>query len=52
MAQAFTFKFTERQLSILQDALDNAVETELATPFFGTDDFAEVASDVAERLAY
>ena len=52
MAQTFTFKFTERQLSILQDALDHAVEGNVATPYFDTDDFAEMAGEVAERLAY
>ena len=52
MAQTFTFKYTEKQLIILQDALDHAVESNLATAYFDTDDFAELAGDVAERLAY
>ena len=52
MAQPFTFKFSERELSIIQDVLDLAVETEYSNAFFGTEDIAEMASAVADRLAY
>ena len=52
MAQSFTFKFTEKQLSIVQDALDLAVETGYSNEHFSTEDIAEVAGEVADRLAY
>jgi len=51
MAQ-FTFKFSERELSIIQDVLDFAVETKYSNAFFNTGDIAEMASAVAGRLAY
>ena len=52
MSQPFTFKFTEKQLSIVQDALDLAVETGYSNEHFSTEDIAEVAGEVADRLAY
>lgn len=48
----FTFIFSERELSILQDALDCAVESNLSTEHFDTDDFAALAMEVSERLAW
>ena len=52
MSQSFTFKFTEKQLSIIQDALDLAVETGYSNEHFSTEDFAVAADEVADRLAY
>ena len=48
----FTFKVSEREATLILDALDNAVETGLNTPFFETDDFAEVAGLFADRLKW
>ena len=52
MSQPFTFKFTEKQLCIIADALDLAVETGYSSEHFSTEHFAEVAGEIADRLAY
>jgi hypothetical protein len=55
----FTFKFNERELSIIQDALDLVAEQHehlsvfaWATTTFEPQDFGNMAAQVAERLAY
>lgn len=55
----FTFKFSERELSIIQDALDLVAEQHehlsvfaWATTTFEASDFGNMAAQVAERLAY
>ena len=51
MAQ-FTFKFTERQLCIIADALDLAVENGCRSEHFSIEEIAEVADELTGRLAY
>jgi hypothetical protein len=55
----FTFKFNERELSIIQDALDLVTEQHehlsgiaWATTTFEAEDFGTMAAQVAERMAY
>jgi len=55
----FTFKFNERELSIIQDALDLVTEQHehlsvfaWATTTFEATDFGTMAAQVAERLSY
>ena len=48
----FTFRFTEKQLSILGDALDSVIANQIVSPFFGTEDFAEMSEMIEARLQY
>lgn len=48
----FTFTFNERELSIIEYALDNAVRHGVDGGPFTTHDFIEAADGIAERLAY
>jgi hypothetical protein len=55
----FTMKFNEREMSIIQDALDLVAEQHehltvfaWATTTFEASDFGNMAAQVAERLAY
>ncbi len=49
---AFTFKLSEREACIVADALEKAVNNEMITAHFATDDFAEVFETFDSRLKY
>lgn len=48
----FTFKMTEQEASLLLDAIEHAVDTDLETPAGGRQEFAELAAVLTDRLAY
>jgi len=59
MSGKFQFIFNEKELSIIQDALDIIAEQRdnlppdaWATTTFKASEFGEVAAQIAERLAY
>jgi hypothetical protein len=52
MIHMFTFKFTEKQLSILGDALDSVIANQIVSPYFGTEDYAEMSEIIEGRLRW
>jgi len=48
----FTFKMTEQETTLVLDALEHAVDTDLETPAGTREDFAEVAAVLADRLKW
>lgn len=48
----FTFRMTEKETTLVLDALEHAVDTGLETPAGNRQDFAEVAAVLADRLAW
>ena len=48
----FTFTMTEKETTLVLDAIEHAVDTDLETPAGKRDDFAEVAAVLADRLKW
>ena len=51
MAQRFTFKFSEKELSLVEAALEEATISLPPGPW-NRDDFAQLLNDVEGRLLY
>ena len=48
----FTFTMSEKDTTLVLDALEHAVDTDLETPAGTREDFAEVAAMLADRLKW
>jgi hypothetical protein len=48
----FTFTMSEKDTTLVLDALEHAVDSDLETPAGTREDFAEVAAVLADRLKW